>query len=245
MGAWSRTATAAPNAAQLHRRQLGRRRGRRDARRPRPGDRRGRRPRPALGTEPTSTRRCAPHASAQPAWRDVPPQQRARAVLDLRDALVEHRDELAALVTADMGKTLDGRGAERSVAASSRWRPRQRSPTCSRATRSRVSPAGMDVEMVRQPVGVVAAITPVQLPGDDPALVPAVRDRHRQHLHPQAVRARPAVPRAHPRADRRDRVDPRRASSTSSTAAANASRRCSTTRASTRSPSSARPRRRG
>src|SRR5215218_11240011 len=44
--------------------------------------------------------------AAQPVWRAVPPQERARAVLALRDALVENRAELAALVVADMGKTL-------------------------------------------------------------------------------------------------------------------------------------------
>src|SRR3954470_15999828 len=55
---------------------------------------------------------------AQPAWRDVPPQERARAVMALREVLVSHREELAGLVTADMGKTLAdadgevGRGIE-------------------------------------------------------------------------------------------------------------------------------------
>ena len=33
---------------------------------------------------------------------------------------------------------------------------------------------------------------PLQLPGDDPALVPALRGRLRQRLHPQALGARPA-----------------------------------------------------
>src|SRR5204862_6511649 len=59
----------------------------------------------------------AAHA-AQPGWREVSPQERARAVLALRDALTRHREELTALVTADMGKTLAdadgevGRGIE-------------------------------------------------------------------------------------------------------------------------------------
>src|SRR3954449_1633695 len=44
--------------------------------------------------------------AAQPAWREVPPQERARAVMALRDVLLRHREEIAALVTADMGKTL-------------------------------------------------------------------------------------------------------------------------------------------
>src|SRR2546421_12661855 len=51
--------------------------------------------------------------AAQPGWREVAPQQRARAVLALRDVLIRHRQELPALVTADMGKTLadaDGEG---------------------------------------------------------------------------------------------------------------------------------------
>ena len=45
--------------------------------------------------------------AAQPAWREVPPQRRARAVMALREALWSHREELAQLVTADMGKTID------------------------------------------------------------------------------------------------------------------------------------------
>src|SRR3954453_20324674 len=44
--------------------------------------------------------------AAQPAWRDGPPPERARAVLAFRDALVRNRQDLAAQVTADMGKTL-------------------------------------------------------------------------------------------------------------------------------------------
>ena len=48
---------------------------------------------------------------AQPAWRAVPPQKRARAVMALREALWEHQEEIARLVTEDMGKTLgDARG---------------------------------------------------------------------------------------------------------------------------------------
>ena len=101
--------------------------------------------------------------SAQPAWREVPPQVRARAVLDLRDALVEHRDEIAALVTADMGKTLDdakgevGRGIE-SVESAAAAPHLLKGDTLEGVARS------VDVEMVRQPVGVVAAITPFNFP---------------------------------------------------------------------------------
>ena len=52
--------------------------------------------------------------------------------------------------------------------------------------------AGIDEIMIRQPLGVCAIIAPFNFPGDDPVLVPAVRDRLRQHRRRQAVRARAA-----------------------------------------------------
>jgi malonate-semialdehyde dehydrogenase (acetylating) / methylmalonate-semialdehyde dehydrogenase len=100
---------------------------------------------------------------AQPSWREVPPQERARAVLALRDALVSHREELAALVTADMGKTLAdadgevGRGIESVESAAA-------IPHLLKGETLEGIATGLDVEMVRQPVGVVAAITPFNFP---------------------------------------------------------------------------------
>src|SRR5215207_1223144 len=101
--------------------------------------------------------------AAQPAWREVPPQERARAVLALRDALVRYRQELTALVTADMGKTLAdadgevGRGIESVESAAA-------IPHLLKGETLEGVAAGLDVEMVRQPVGVVAAITPFNFP---------------------------------------------------------------------------------
>ncbi len=100
---------------------------------------------------------------AQPGWRAVPPQERARAMLALRDELVAHRDELAALVTADMGKTLAdaegevGRGIESVESAAA-------IPHLLKGENLEGVASGLDVEMVRQPVGVVAAITPFNFP---------------------------------------------------------------------------------
>ena len=100
---------------------------------------------------------------AQPAWREVPPQERARHVLALRDALVRNRDELAALVTADMGKTLAdasgevGRGIESVESAAA-------IPHLLKGETLEGVASGVDVELVRQPVGVVAAITPFNFP---------------------------------------------------------------------------------
>src|SRR3954451_6275600 len=101
--------------------------------------------------------------AAQPGWREMPPQRRARAVLTLREELLRRREELVALVSADMGKTLAdadgevGRGIESVESAAAIPRP------LNGETREGVAD-GVDVELVRQPVGVVAAITPFNFP---------------------------------------------------------------------------------
>jgi malonate-semialdehyde dehydrogenase (acetylating) / methylmalonate-semialdehyde dehydrogenase len=101
--------------------------------------------------------------SAQPGWREVPPQRRARALLALRERLLARREELVALVTADMGKTLAdadgevGRGIESVESAAA-------IPHLLKGEVLEGVAAGVDVELVRQPVGVVAAITPFNFP---------------------------------------------------------------------------------
>jgi malonate-semialdehyde dehydrogenase (acetylating)/methylmalonate-semialdehyde dehydrogenase len=102
-------------------------------------------------------------AEAQPAWRAVPPQKRARAVLALREVLWAHQEEIAQLVTADMGKTLGDargevmRGIESVEAACG-------IPHLLKGENLEGVAGGVDVELVRQPVGVVAAITPFNFP---------------------------------------------------------------------------------
>jgi malonate-semialdehyde dehydrogenase (acetylating) / methylmalonate-semialdehyde dehydrogenase len=101
--------------------------------------------------------------AAQPGWREVPPQRRARAVLALREELLRRREELTALVCADMGKTLPdadgevGRGLESVESAAA-------TPHLLKGETLEGVAVGVDVEMVRQPVGVVAAITPFNFP---------------------------------------------------------------------------------
>jgi malonate-semialdehyde dehydrogenase (acetylating) / methylmalonate-semialdehyde dehydrogenase len=100
---------------------------------------------------------------AQPAWAAMPPQRRARAVMALRDRLESHRDELARLVTEDMGKTLDeargevGRGIESVEAALA-------VPHLLKGESLEGVAAGVDAAQIRQPVGVVGAITPFNFP---------------------------------------------------------------------------------
>ena len=108
---------------------------------------------------------AAAHAAraAQPGWAAVPVAKRARAVLALREALWAHREELARLVTEDLGKALDDargevlRGIESTEAACG-------IPALLKGETLEGVAAGMDVEMWRQPVGVVAAITPFNFP---------------------------------------------------------------------------------
>ena len=81
----------------------------------------------------------------------------------LRAILDDHRDELAELVSRDMGKTLDdaraevGRGIESCEAAIGM-------PHLLKGENLEGIATGLDVELVRQPVGVVAAITPFNFP---------------------------------------------------------------------------------
>jgi malonate-semialdehyde dehydrogenase (acetylating)/methylmalonate-semialdehyde dehydrogenase len=96
-------------------------------------------------------------------WRATSPLVRARAVMALREVLDAHRDELAELVARDMGKTLDdaaaevGRGIESVEAAIGM-------PHLLKGENLEGVATGLDVELVRQPVGVVAAITPFNFP---------------------------------------------------------------------------------
>ncbi len=101
--------------------------------------------------------------AAQAEWRGVPPQRRAQAIMRLRSELVDRREQLALLVTEDMGKTLGDargevtRGIESVEAACA-------IPHLLKGENLEGVAAGVDVELVRQPVGVVAAITPFNFP---------------------------------------------------------------------------------
>jgi malonate-semialdehyde dehydrogenase (acetylating)/methylmalonate-semialdehyde dehydrogenase len=102
-------------------------------------------------------------ARAFPTWRRTSPLVRARAVYRLREALVAHHEELARLVTRDMGKTFDdafgevGRGIESVEAACGM-------PELLKGENLEGVARGVDVDLIRQPVGVCAAITPFNFP---------------------------------------------------------------------------------
>ncbi len=101
--------------------------------------------------------------AAQREWREVSPQARARAVMALRERLWERREDLARLVAQDMGKTIDDargevlRGIESTEAAAA-------IPHLMKGENLDGVARGLDVQMAREPMGVVAAITPFNFP---------------------------------------------------------------------------------
>jgi malonate-semialdehyde dehydrogenase (acetylating)/methylmalonate-semialdehyde dehydrogenase len=105
-------------------------------------------------------------ARAWPAWRETPLKERTRLLFRLRDLLVGNVDELANLVASESGKTRDEakagimRGVEVVEFASSL----QNADTGGALEVSR----GVSCEYQREPLGVVAGITPFNFP----AMVP-------------------------------------------------------------------------
>ncbi len=106
-------------------------------------------------------------ASAFPAWRDTPVNARAQVLYRFKALLEQHFDELARIVTMEHGKTLDeSRGSVRrgiecvEVACGA--------PSLMQGTGLEDIAAGIDCHVVRQPLGVVAAIAPFNFP----AMVP-------------------------------------------------------------------------
>jgi malonate-semialdehyde dehydrogenase (acetylating) / methylmalonate-semialdehyde dehydrogenase len=101
--------------------------------------------------------------AAFPAWRETPVPDRARRILKLRSLLEEHLDELARTVVQENGKTLEEaqgsvrRGIEAVEFAAS-------APTTMQGFILEDVARGVDTELVRQPVGVVAGITPFNFP---------------------------------------------------------------------------------
>jgi malonate-semialdehyde dehydrogenase (acetylating) / methylmalonate-semialdehyde dehydrogenase len=132
--------------------------------------------------------------AAQPGWREVPAPRRARAVLALREELLSRRQELTALVSVDMGKTLAdadgevGRGLESVESAAA-------IPHLLKGETLEGVAAGIDVECVRQPVGVVAAITPFNFPAMIPLwfLPYAIACGNAFILKPSEIDPRPAA----------------------------------------------------
>lgn len=145
--------------------------------------------------------------AAQPAWRDTPAPVRARALLSLREELSKRSEYLAATVCRDLGKAIEDaagevrRGIESVESAAA-------APHLLKGENLEGVARGVDVEMVRQPVGVVAAITPFNFPamiplwflpyalacGNTFILKPSEADPRPAELIIEAVDAVPEIP---------------------------------------------------
>lgn len=102
-------------------------------------------------------------AAAFPAWRRTPPQERIQYLFKLKRLLEEHSEEIARLTTQENGKTLGEsraelqRGIENVEVACG-------IPSMMQGYNLEDIAPGIDEIMIRQPLGVVAAITPFNFP---------------------------------------------------------------------------------
>ncbi|HLL11771.1 MAG TPA: aldehyde dehydrogenase family protein, partial [Rubrivivax sp.] len=101
--------------------------------------------------------------AAQPAWADVPPIRRARVLNKFLGLLNQHRDTLAALITAEHGKVFSdaqgevSRGIDIVEFACG-------APQLLKGDFTDQVSTGIDNWTLRQPLGVVAGITPFNFP---------------------------------------------------------------------------------
>jgi malonate-semialdehyde dehydrogenase (acetylating) / methylmalonate-semialdehyde dehydrogenase len=102
-------------------------------------------------------------ADAFPAWRRVPPGERVQYLFKLKNLLEDHLDELARLVTIENGKTFAEakaelrRGIENVEVACG-------IPMMMQGYNLEDVTPGVDETLIRQPLGVVAAIVPFNFP---------------------------------------------------------------------------------
>ncbi|MEC7964228.1 MAG: aldehyde dehydrogenase family protein, partial [Pseudomonadota bacterium] len=102
-------------------------------------------------------------AAAQPAWAATNPQRRARVMMKFGALINEHMDELAELVSREHGKTLpDARGdVQRGLEVVEVC---MGAPHMLKGEYMNDGGPGIDLYSMRQPLGVVAGITPFNFP---------------------------------------------------------------------------------
>jgi malonate-semialdehyde dehydrogenase (acetylating) / methylmalonate-semialdehyde dehydrogenase len=102
-------------------------------------------------------------AAAFPAWRRTPPEERIQYLFKLKQLFEDHLEELASLITVENGKTLaEARGELRR--AIENVEVACGIPTLMQGYNLEDVARGIDEMMIRQPLGVVAAITPFNFP---------------------------------------------------------------------------------
>jgi malonate-semialdehyde dehydrogenase (acetylating) / methylmalonate-semialdehyde dehydrogenase len=103
-------------------------------------------------------------AAAFPAWRRTPPEDRIQPLFKLKMLLEEHLDELSRLITIENGKTFTEAKAEFRRAIEN-VEVACGIPMMMQGYNLEDVARGIDEMMIRQPMGVVAAITPFNFPG--------------------------------------------------------------------------------
>ncbi len=103
-------------------------------------------------------------AAAFPEWRRTPPEDRIQPLFKLKQLLEEHVDDLSRILTQENGKTFTEAKAE--------WRRAIENvevacgiPMMMQGYNLEDVARGIDEIMIRQPLGVVAAIVPFNFPG--------------------------------------------------------------------------------
>jgi malonate-semialdehyde dehydrogenase (acetylating)/methylmalonate-semialdehyde dehydrogenase len=102
-------------------------------------------------------------AAAYPAWRRTPPENRIQYLFKLKQLLEDHIEELARLCTMENGKTLGESRAELRRAIEN-VEVACGIPTMMQGYNLEDVAPGIDEVMIRQPLGVTAAITPFNFP---------------------------------------------------------------------------------
>jgi malonate-semialdehyde dehydrogenase (acetylating)/methylmalonate-semialdehyde dehydrogenase len=110
------------------------------------------------------TRAIDAAAAAYPAWRRTPPEDRIQPLFKLKALLEDHQDELARIITRENGKTFSEAKAELRRAIEN-VEVACGIPMMMQGYNLEDVARGIDETMVRQPLGVVAAITPFNFPG--------------------------------------------------------------------------------
>lgn len=103
-------------------------------------------------------------AAAFPAWRRTPPEDRIQPLFKLKQLLEGHIDELSRIITLENGKTFAESKAELRRAIEN-VEVACGIPMMMQGYNLEDVARGIDETMIRQPLGVVAAITPFNFPG--------------------------------------------------------------------------------
>src|SRR6204780_4881960 len=122
-----------------------------------------------LGRVPISgaaevTRAIDAAQAAYPGWRRTPAEDRIQPLFKLKMLLEEHLDELGRMISQENGKTFAEGKAELRRAIEN-VEVACGMPTMMQGYNLEDVARGIDEMMIRQPLGVVAAITPFNFPG--------------------------------------------------------------------------------